>query len=184
MRCHPHIFGNAIVQTLDQVQHNWEQIKAAEKAEAAQGSFTSEDFSPELLPESGLAQNLRRYARSLPPLIGGMKISQKAAVAGFEWLDIAGVWAKFYEELGEFQAALLEEGAAKQQAELGDLLFTVINLARWCQLDPSEALRETNQRFIRQLSQMEANADLPLSAYTLDELEARWQRAKLQLKQL
>jgi XTP/dITP diphosphohydrolase len=113
--------------------------------------------------------------------MAGMKISQKAAAAGFEWENIEGVWAKFHEELAEFEEALQQEDEAHQQAELGDLLFTVINLARWYDLDPSEALQGTNQRFIERLKKMEAFADRPLSDYTLDELETLWQQAKAQL---
>ncbi|HEY9846436.1 MAG TPA: nucleoside triphosphate pyrophosphohydrolase [Candidatus Caenarcaniphilales bacterium] len=169
IRRHPHVFGEAKLQTIDEVHRSWEQIKALERGQA----------TPE---NQALSQKLSRYVRSLPPLMAGMKISQKAAAAGFEWNDIAGVWAKFYEELAEFQAALAEEDTAHQQAELGDLLFTVINLARWCQLDPSEALRSTNQRFIQRLAKMEASTDKSLSCYTLEELEARWQQAKLELK--
>ncbi|HAA29781.1 MAG TPA: nucleoside triphosphate pyrophosphohydrolase, partial [Cyanobacteria bacterium UBA8553] len=107
----------------------------------------------------------------LPPLMAGMKISQKAATAGFEWEDVEGVWGKFHEELAEFQQALEQETQAEQQAELGDLLFTLINIARWYDLDPSEALQGTNERFIQRLAKMEAVADRPLSDYTLDELE-------------
>jgi len=165
IRRHPHVFGDVVVQTIDEVHRNWEQIKAAEKGDTPL-----------------LSQKLSRYARSLPPLMAGMKISQKAAADGFEWPDITGVWAKFFEELAEFQEALLQGNSAEQQAELGDLMFTLINLARWYQIDPSEALRETNHRFIRRLTHMEAEAEQPLSTYTLPELEARWQQAKRYLE--
>lgn len=165
IRRHPHVFGKVQAQTIDQVHRNWEEIKAAEDE------------------SQSLSQKLSRYARSLPPLMAGMKISHKAASAGLEWNDITGVWAKFYEELAEFQEALLQGNPTRQQSELGDLLFTVINLARWYQLDPTEALRETIQRFIQRLTQMEASAEQPLSAYTLDELEELWQQAKNQLEQ-
>jgi len=80
--------------------------------------------------------------------------------------NIDGVWAKFYEELAEFQQAITQETPEQQQAELGDLLFILINLARWYNLDPTNALQGTNQRFIQRLSQMEAFADRP-SDYTL-----------------
>lgn len=166
IRRHPHVFGEVVVQNVNEVHRNWEQIKATEKGDAL------------------LSQKLNRYARSLPPLIAGMKISDKAAAAGFEWPNIAGVWAKFNEELAEFQQSLEEADKAAQQAELGDLLFTMINLARWYQIDPFEALRGTNRRFIQRLAYMESVADQPLEAYTLEELEARWQQAKQQLKQL
>ncbi|MBD2541213.1 nucleoside triphosphate pyrophosphohydrolase [Coleofasciculus sp. FACHB-SPT36] len=168
IRRHPHVFGEVEVETAEEVHENWQKIKAAEKGETTQDA-------------QQLSRKLTRYSRTLPPLMAGMKISQKAAAAGFEWENIEGVWAKFHEELAEFEEALQQEDEAHQQAELGDLLFTVINLARWYDLDPSEALQGTNQRFIQRLKKMEAFADRPLSDYTLDELETLWQQAKAQL---
>ncbi len=170
IRRHPHVFGDVEVRDADEVHQNWEQIKAAEKGETH--------------PEAQLlSRKLTRYARTLPPLMAGMKISQKAAAAGFEWENVEGVWAKFNEELAEFQQAIEQKDQVEQQAELGDLLFTLINIARWHDLDPSEALQGTNHRFIQRLIKMEAAADRPLSDYTLDELEALWQQAKARLAQ-
>ncbi len=169
IRRHPHVFGDVTVQTVDDVHRNWEQIKAIEKGE-----------DPTVTPP--LSKKLSRYARSLPPLTAGMKIARKAAEAGFEWEVIDGVWAKFHEELTEFQEALSTDDKVHQEAELGDLLFTIINLARWYDLDPSAALQGTNQRFIQRLEQMEAAADRPLSDYTLEQLEQLWQQAKARLQ--
>ena len=168
IRRHPHVFGDVHVQSIDEVRQNWEQIKAAEKGES----------SPETQP---LSSKLSRYARSLPPIMAGMKISQKAAAAGFEWENVDGVWDKFKEELAEFQHAIAHESPEQQQAELGDLFFVLINLARWYKLDPSEALHGTNQRFIQRLSKLETLAGRPLCDYTLEELENLWQQAKAQL---
>ncbi|MDZ8024214.1 MAG: nucleoside triphosphate pyrophosphohydrolase [Nostoc sp. DedQUE11] len=168
IRRHPHVFGDVSVQSVDEVRQNWEQIKAAEKGESS--SETQK-----------LSAKLSRYGRTLPPLTAAMKISQKAAAVGFEWENIDGVWDKFHEELAEFQQALAEETPARQQAELGDLLFAVIQLARWHNLDPSAALQGTNQRFVQRLEKMEAVVDRPLSDYSLDELEKLWQQAKIQL---
>jgi XTP/dITP diphosphohydrolase len=168
IRRHPHVFGDVNVQSIDEVRQNWEEIKAAEKGES-------------LAARQSLSSKLSRYARTLPPLMAGMKISQKAAAAGFEWENVDGVWAKFTEELAEFQQAIAQESPAQQQAELGDLLFVIINLARWYKLDPSEALQGTNQRFIQRLSQVETLAGRPLADYTLEELETLWQQAKAQL---
>lgn len=168
IRRHPHVFGDVEVRDAEEVHKNWEQIKAAEKGETPAEAQL-------------LSRKLTRYARTLPPLMAGMKISQKAAAAGFEWEDVEGVWAKFNEELGEFQQAIAQKDKTEQQAELGDLLFTLINIARWYEIDPSEALHGTNHRFIQRLSKMEAVADRPLSDYTLDELEALWQQAKARL---
>ena len=169
IRRHPHVFGDVNVETIDDVHRNWEQIKAIEKGE-----------DPNIVPP--LSKKLSRYARSLPPLMAGMKISRKAAEAGFEWEAIDGVWAKFQEELTEFKEAIAETNKAHQEDELGDLLFTVINLARWYDLDPSVALQGTNQRFIQRLEQMETVADRPLSDYSLGELEQLWQAAKVKLR--
>ncbi|WP_413200277.1 nucleoside triphosphate pyrophosphohydrolase [Nostoc piscinale] len=168
IRRHPHVFGDVSVQNVDEVRQNWEQIKAAEKGEA-----TSEKHQ--------LSAKLSRYGRTLPPLMAAMKISQKAAAVGFEWENIDGVWAKFHEELAEFQQAVAEETPERQESELGDLLFAVLQLARWYNLDPSAALQGTNQRFVQRLQKMEAVVDRPLSDYSLDELETLWQQAKAQL---
>jgi XTP/dITP diphosphohydrolase len=169
IRRHPHVFADVEVQSVEEVHQNWEQIKSAE-----------EQLHPEA---TSLVPRLSRYARSLPPLTAAMKISQKAAGAGFEWEAAEGIWEKFREELEELQQALAQESKQQQQAELGDLLFTLVNIARWYDLDPAEALRGTNQRFVQRLSLMEAVADRPLSTYTLNELEQLWQQAKAQLKQ-
>lgn len=169
IRRHPHVFGDVEVASVEEVRQNWEQIKDGEKEAAAQ---------PPLL-----SQKLSNYARSLPPLMAAMKVSQKAAGAGFEWDSIDGVWEKFHEELAEFQEALQGEDKAHQESELGDLLFTIVNLARWQGLDPAEALQGTNRRFIQRFVQVEAVCDRPLSDYSLEELEALWQQAKAKLAQ-
>ena len=168
IRRHPHVFADVKVSNAAEVNQNWEQIKAIEKG------------TP---PEQAklLSRKLNRYARSLPPLMAGMKISHKAAGAGFEWSNIEGVWAKFTEELSEFKEALATEDQAHQQAELGDLLFTIINLARWYDLDPFAGLQGTNRRFIQRLEIMEKFATRPLTEYDLEELESLWQQAKVQL---
>lgn len=165
VRRHPHVFGEVKVENLDQVRQNWETIKAAEKGE-----------SPETA--NCLSRKLQKYGETLPPLLASLKISKKAAGAGFEWPNLEGVWAKFQEELAEFEQAIASESQARQQEELGDLLFTIVNLARWYDLDPSEALQGTNQRFIRRLKAMEAVAERPLEEYAIAQLEELWQQAK------
>ena len=165
IRRHPHVFGDLQINSSEEVNQNWEKIKAEEKGQS--------------LEEAQLLSNkLRRYARSLPPLMAGMKISKKAAKAGFEWENAEGVWDKFREELGEFQEALTTEDKEHQEAELGDLLFTIINIARWYDLDPFAGLQGTNRRFIQRLAMMESFAEKSLNDYTIDELETLWQKAK------
>ena len=168
IRRHPHVFGDLEVNNAEEVRQHWEKIKAAEKGET-------------LAQTQLLSRKLDRYARTLPPMMSAMKISTKAAAAGFEWEDAAGVWSKFEEELAEFKAALQTEDREHQQAELGDLFFTIINIARWYKLDPSAALQGTNRRFIQRLSLMETHADRPLTDYKLSELETLWQQAKAKL---
>ncbi|MEO0824485.1 MAG: nucleoside triphosphate pyrophosphohydrolase [Cyanobacteria bacterium J06635_15] len=169
IRRHPHVFGDVAVDSVEAVHRNWEQIKAEEKGIA---------HAP-----NRLTPKLTKYSRTLPPLMAAMKISQKAAKAGFEWDSVDGVWDKFQEELGEFRHAIAHEPLANQQAELGDLLFTLVNLARWYGLDPSAALQGTNRRFIDRFAQVEAAAGQSLDNFSIEELEAFWQAAKANLKQ-
>jgi len=167
IRRHPHVFGSVELSTAQEVREQWEHIKASEKGDDA---------------SSPLSQKLQHYARTLPPLIAGIKIGERASRSGLDWPTISGAWEKFYEELAEFQEALLQSNPEQQSAELGDLLFSVINLARWCQLDPVQALQETYRRFIQRLELIEASIDRPLKDYNLAELETLWQQAKQQLE--
>jgi XTP/dITP diphosphohydrolase len=165
IRRHPHVFGDIRVTDIDQVRANWAEIKAIEKGKTT-----------ELLSDK-----LSSYAEKLPPLIAATKISHQAAAVGFEWESVAGVWDKFEEELGEFKSALTTPDITHQESELGDLLFTVINLARWYKLDPERGLSGTNQRFIDRIQQMEQSSDKPLAEYSIAELELLWQQAKQKL---
>ncbi|VXD22973.1 Nucleoside triphosphate pyrophosphohydrolase [Planktothrix serta PCC 8927] len=164
IRRHPHVFGDVEVNSVEEVRQNWEEIKANEQGETPK----TQTFS----------SKLSRYARQLPPIMAGMKISKKAADIGFEWDNVEGVWDKFEEEVGEFKEALQGSDKAHQQAELGDILFVLINLARWYDLDPYVGLQETNHRFIQRLSKVEEACDRPFSEYSLEELDALWQKAK------
>jgi XTP/dITP diphosphohydrolase len=168
IRRHPHVFDDLAVENIDEVRQNWDRIKAAEKGETP-------------VETQKLSRKLDRYHRTLPPLISGMKISKKAAEIGFEWENAEGVWDKFAEELAEFKEALASGNKQHASDELGDLLFTVINLARWYDLDPDRALASTNQRFIDRLTMMEKFVDRPLTEYSLEDLEKFWQQAKKML---
>jgi XTP/dITP diphosphohydrolase len=169
IRRHPHVFGDLKTENMEQIHQNWERIKAEEKGE-------------DLATTQKLSYKLKRYARSLPPLTAGMKISQKAAANGFEWENADGVWAKFHEELDELRHALEHESKENQQAELGDLLFTLINVARWYDLDPSAALQSTNRKFIQRVEVIETSCDRPINTFTAEELDNLWKLAKEQLK--
>ncbi|AFZ55418.1 nucleoside triphosphate pyrophosphohydrolase [Cyanobacterium aponinum AL20118] len=165
IRRHPHVFGDVEVASEEEVHHNWEKIKQEEKQKT----------------HALLSEKLKTYVRSLPPLMATLKISKQAAKAGFEWENVEGVWDKFQEELKEFQEAIIKGDLQHAETELGDLLFTVVNLGRWYGIDPTVALQGTNNRFIQRLSLMEQKCDRPLQEYSLTELEVLWQSAKKQL---
>lgn len=165
IRRHPHVFGDVELNSVDEVNENWEKIKAAEKGTTAEKPPT-------------LASKMSRYASTLPPITAGMKISQKAAEVSFDWDSVEGVWDKFHEEMAEFEHALKHEDKAAQQSELGDIMFVLIQLARWYDLDPSAALQGTNDRFVQRFAMVEAACDRPLSDYAPEELESLWQQAK------
>ncbi len=172
VRRHPHVFNKEqssddAAKTPEALRLTWDQIKAEEKAE-------TED------PDK-LSPKLRRYARSLPPLASAMKISRKAAKAGFEWDSLAEVWVKVDEEIAELHQAIESESTAAQESELGDVLFSLIQIARWQGLDPTAALQGTNRRFIQRFTSVESQAQKPLHSYSPAELNAFWQRAKQQL---
>lgn len=172
IRRHPHVFppegtNTVTANTPDAVKVNWEKIKATEKAEA-------ED-------PTQLTPKLRRYARSMPPLSGAMKLSKKAAKAGFEWDTLEDVWTKVDEEMAEFHHALAHESQAAQESELGDVFFSLVQIARWKGLDPAAALQGTNHRFVQRFGKVEAQANKPMGDYSAQELNALWQRAKRQI---
>jgi XTP/dITP diphosphohydrolase len=166
VRRHPHVFGDVTASSIAEVKSNWEEIKATEQPVDRQlASF-----------------KIRKYAETLPPLLAAMKVSEAATKFGFEWESVEDVWAKFAEELGELRAAIATTDRAHQESELGDLLFTVVNLARWYQLDPDRGLQGTITRFSQRLQQMEAVTSRPLAEHSLAELEVLWQDAKQRLR--
>ncbi len=166
IRRHPHIFGDALAETADDVKQRWDEIKKQEKAEqeiAAQASV------------------LDGVPRSLPALVEAEKISSKAAGVGFEWPDITGVLEKLQEEAAELASAREKHDAMEIQHEVGDLLFTVVNLARFLKVDPEQALRKTNARFRGRFGFVEreivAAGGTPAET-PLDRMEELWQEAK------
>ena len=182
VRRHPHVFaeGEARPDAPDAaaVKASWEAIKAAEKAEQA-GQAGSPSASP-------LSDRLAGKVRGQPALAGAMTISKKAAAAGFEWDDMAGVWEKVHEELDELKQAVAEARAsgdkAHAQEELGDVLFTLVNVARWCGIDPETGLAGTNRRFLDRFSRVEAALGGDLQGRSIRELEGLWQQAKAQIR--
>ena len=162
IRRHPHVFGDVKVSGVGQVLENWEKIKAAERENGEK-------------PDHGA---LGQVPPSLPALAQSVILQRRAARVGFDWPDIAGVIEKLKEELEELTSA---EDPADRQNELGDVLFAAVNWARWLEVDPESALRQTNAKFRQRFARIEAAAKAQgraLTDMTLDEMEAEWQAAK------
>ena len=168
IRRHPHVFGEATAKSSEAVRLSWEAIKSAERAEQAKGQATS----------SPLSDHLASKVRGQPALAGAMTISRKAAKAGFEWNDLTGVWGKVHEELDELKEAVASGDSSHAQEEMGDVLFTLVNVARWCGLDPEAGLAGTNHRFLDRFSRVEMALGGDLRGRSIEELEGLWQKAK------
>ena len=177
IRRHPHVFGEEAaaaagnsasgldVDEIDaaQVLRNWDEIKEREQGQR--------------IAEGG---RLDLISRSMPALAEAAKLGSKAAKAGFDWPDVSGLTAKLREETAELEAEIAagEPALKKAAQELGDLLFTAVNLARHLKIDPELALRDTNARFRSRFSAMEGEAKRPLEELPPDELERLWATAK------
>lgn len=166
IRRHPHVFGDVQVRDAEEVNRNWEAIKAQEKQDA---------------PRT-LTDTLKRSVRQMNALMATAEIAKKVARVGFEWPNIEGVWAKLEEELAELHTAIEHESPDRQAQELGDVLFTLINVARWQKIDTEAALRETNRRFLARFERVERQAEGNLEKYTIEQLEHFWQQAKRELE--
>lgn len=172
IRRHPHVFGEATAESSDAVRLSWEAIKAAERAELTGGERSS----------SPLSDQLAGKVRGQPALAAAMTISRKAAKAGFEWDAMDGVWGKVQEELDELKDAIASGDRRHAQDELGDVLFTLVNVARWCGLDPEEGLAATNHRFLDRFSRVESALKGDLQGRSIQELEELWQQAKAAIR--
>ncbi len=168
VRRHPHVFGSVKVDGANEVLTNWNAIKAAEKGNEQRKSV------------------LDGIPASLPALSRALQVSRRAVGAGFEWPDTNAVLAKVDEELAELRAEIAQDAPpGKVAGELGDLLFTLVNVARWLDLDPEQALRSQMSRFEKRFRHIEERArerGVSLESLTLNEMEAFWQEAKQQEK--
>lgn len=166
IRRHPHIFGDAIANTGSEVKKRWDEIKAEErkgKPEKSQGLL---DTVP----------------RALPALVEAQQITSRAAGAGFDWDNAGQVIEKLHEELAELNAAREAVSQDQMEDELGDLLFVIVNLARFVKVDPEQALRRTNAKFRARFGHIERRLEeqgRKVSGTPIEELEALWQEAKL-----
>ncbi len=161
---HPHIFGNDKAETADEVLKNWEQLKLREK--------------------DGNKGVLSGVPRALPALIKAYRIQGKARGVGFDWKEPSEAWDKVKEEAEEFKAEVMRDDKDKMEAEMGDLLFSVVNIARLYGINPENALERTNRKFIKRFNHIEDGAKAQgkkIDELTIDEMETLWQEAK-QLK--
>jgi MazG family protein len=160
IRRHPHVGGDGTAKTSDDVKRRWDEIKVDEKKDQGKPQLGRLDSVP----------------RKLPALVEAQQISSKAAAVGFDWEKPDQVLDKLDEELRELAEAREKGTPAELEGEIGDLLFVLVNLARFFKVDPEQALRKTNSKFRRRFAFVESRATLP--GATLEEMEALWQQAK------
>ena len=162
IRRHPHVFADGSASDARQVERNWEQLKAEERRQAGQPEPSAMDSVP----------------AALPALTAAQLIQDRAARFGFDWDEVDGALDKVVEEIGEFRAAAT---AAERAAEFGDILFALVNLARWSDLHAEDALRQANDKFRNRYRTMERLAvarGQDFAALPLGDKEALWQEAK------
>jgi len=164
IRRHPHVFGEQTAETAGDVKRIWGEVKAAEKKD--KGKL------------DGLLANV---PRALPALVEAQQISSRAAAAGFDWENPDQVLDKLHEELAEFAEARRNASHDELENEMGDLLFVLVNLARFVKVDPEQSLRRTNAKFRRRFAYIEqklAERGSKLEDSNIEEMEALWQEAK------
>ena len=162
IRRHPHVFSDIKVKDSDEVMVNWEKIKRKEKPERKSAL-------------SGIAE-------TMPALMVAQELSKKAVKIGFEWPDESSLWDCFESEIKEFKDEIVENNQKLMEEEFGDILFSLVNVARWHKIDPEIALINANKKFKVRFQLMETLASKDLAEYNIDELEEFWQKAKEELK--
>ncbi|HHC78482.1 MAG TPA: nucleoside triphosphate pyrophosphohydrolase [Flavobacteriia bacterium] len=156
---HPHVFGDTTVNSVEEVEKNWEKLKLKE----------------------GRKSVLEGVPKSLPAMSKASRIQDKAACAGFDWEESHQVLDKVTEELEELQSALAKKNTSDIESEFGDVLFSLINYARFIKVDPESALEKTNKKFINRFQYLEEAANKEgkqLADMTLDEMDVHWEKSK------
>lgn len=155
---HPHIYGDVVAEDEETVKKNWELLK---------------------LQEKGKKSILQGVPKSLPAIVKAYRIQEKVKQVGFEWEKIEEVWEKVEEELGELQITIDDrETTERISDEFGDVLFALVNYARYLNVDPEAALEHTNKKFIRRFKFIEDNAEKALDKLSLEEMDQLWDKAK------
>jgi XTP/dITP diphosphohydrolase len=160
IRRHPHVFGEVKANNAEQVLKNWEQIK---------------------LTEANRNSVLDGVPRTMAALARAFRVQEKASHVGFDWGDIKDVWPKVYEELKELEEALQKKDLKKTEDELGDVLFSIVNISRFLDVNPEDALRGTVEKFIRRFRYVEqkfAELNRPMKEASLEEMDIFWNEAK------
>jgi XTP/dITP diphosphohydrolase len=156
---HPHIYGDVKVENEEDVKRNWENLKLKEGNKSVLGGVP----------------------KSLPALVKANRIQEKVAGVGFDWEKPEQVWAKVEEELSEFKAEVQAADTDAMESEFGDVLFSMVNYARFLNINPENALERTNKKFSKRFQYLEAKAkalNKPLSEMTLAEMDVFWEEAK------
>ena len=156
---HPHIYGDVVVANEEEVKQNWEQLKLKE----------------------GKTSVLEGVPKSLPALVKASRIQEKVAGVGFDWEEPNQVWEKVEEELNEFKVEVEHANQDRMESEFGDVLFSMINYARFLKINSENALERTNKKFIKRFQYLENKAkeiNKPLSEMTLTEMDVYWKEAK------
>ena len=156
---HPHIYSNTVVENEQDVKRNWEKLKLKE----------------------GRSSVLEGVPKSLPALVKAARIQEKAKGVGFDWEEASQVWEKVQEELSEFETEVAHKNPDKMEDEFGDVLFSLINYARFLNINPENALERTNKKFIKRFQYLESKASAlnkNLSDMTLAEMDVFWEEAK------
>ena len=175
VRRHPHVFGETVARTAADVSRQWERIKADERADSADGAEPADGSAPAPARPKGALDGV---SRSLPALAASQEMQERAANLGYEWPTVEGVLDKVTEELGELRQAATP---AERIEEYGDLLFVLVNVARWHDIEAEAALRAANDKFRRRFASVEGQAadrGVALRDLSFAELDALWDAAK------
>lgn len=159
IRRHPHVFGGTIVKDNDEIMYNWEKIKL----------------------EEGRDSVLEGVPKALPQLHRAFRLQEKASKVGFDWQEKQSVWDKVKEEINEFEDVSNSEDYAKIEEELGDLLFSIVNYSRFIGINPENALRVTNEKFIKRFSYIEkklSESGIKITDSNLEQMDKLWEESK------